>query len=159
MHRRLVEVSAAGHTSWSCGAMRFHRDYPCEGRSLYVAVQCRFGNQAATQIALLDTAAAWSVISGATAQILQDDMGPSLGSERIMTWHGDYVGQLTRLAVHLPAEAGWGEDLAIDATCLVVSDWPLVDVIAFRGCLERVRLALDPGDAPNAERLYFGPVT
>lgn len=72
---------------------------------------------------------------------------------------GAFSVHCSALPIRLVAEAGWGEDMVIDATCLVVADWPLVDVIAFRGCLERVRLAFDPGEGPDAERLYFGPVS
>ena len=39
----------------------------------------------------------------------------------------------------------------MDATWFVAPDWPGPSVIGWRGCLERMRFALDPGE----EAFYF----
>jgi hypothetical protein len=35
--------------------------------------------------------------------------------------------------------------MEVDATWFIASDWPGPMVIGWRGCLERMRFALDPG--------------
>ena len=38
------------------------------------------------------------------------------------------------------------EELPIDATWLIIEDWPGPTVLGWRGCLERMRFAVDPLD-------------
>jgi hypothetical protein len=49
-----------------------------------------------------------------------------------------------------------GSDYIVDATVLVIRGWPGPPVLGFRGFLERVRVALDPGCGSDDAWFYFG---
>jgi hypothetical protein len=44
----------------------------------------------------------------------------------------------------------------IEATWFISPDWPGPLVLGWKGCLERLRFALDP--TPEEEWFYFGPI-
>jgi hypothetical protein len=48
-------------------------------------------------------------------------------------------------------EADEGSPLAVEATWFVADGWPGPIVIGWKGCLERMRFALDP----SADAFYF----
>ena len=108
------------------------------GSSSAVVVRCILG-RLPFEFALLDTASTFSVISGATADILGD---------------GRRDGQLSRLGIRVVADPGWGVDLDVDATVLVLPTWPGPTVLGGRGFLERVRVAIDPGP-PSGDAVFF----
>lgn len=59
-------------------------------------------------------------------------------------------GRFERLQTWLVAEEG--DELELEATWFISEDWPGPLVIGWKGCLERFRLALDPGK----DAIYFG---
>jgi hypothetical protein len=61
-----------------------------------------------------------------------------------------FTGQLARIPVTLFASEG--ESLTVEATWLICPDWPGPVVIGWKGCLERLRFAIEPGE----EGIYFG---
>lgn len=69
---------------------------------------------------------------------------------------GRIEGRLHRLSVTLVADDG--RDLQVAATVLIAPEWLGPPVLGYRGLLERVRIALDPGVADDDQWLYFGEV-
>jgi len=140
--------------AWSLGAAEF---YPAHENQLIVGVRCRLGTLEAEEIALLDTAAEWSVIGGDTADALAGDLGAHEQEITISTRLGKKTGTLRRLSVTLLADAGKGDSMDIEATVLVIDDWTGPVVLGYRGFMERLKVALDPGaDAGAIPTLYFG---
>lgn len=139
---------------WAQGAATYWIDRAEGDRIFTVAVRCRFGSLASEDLALLDTGAQWSVVGGELADILEDDFhepGPTLGMK---TRFGTYQGRLHRLSIQLVADSG--SSLDVDATALVLPSWPGPPVLGYRGFMERMRLALDPGVHSTDQWLYFG---
>lgn len=143
---------------WSVGATACHLDLPIEGQSqtsLHFAVPCRLGTLANDMFALVDTGAEWSVIGGAVVDLLGDDLD-DLGEEiRCTTRLGLFSGRRHRLSITLLADVGCGEDLYVSATVLVLPKWSGPVVLGFRGYLEWIRFAHDPGLDGRA-MFYFG---
>ena len=109
-------------------------------------------------VALLDTGAAWSILGGDIAEVLSEQVGPAVEPITLDTRRGKMTGHLHRMMVSLLAEPGKGNDLQVDSTVMVAPDWDGPPVLGFRGFLERLRFALDPGTHPRSEVIYFGPV-
>jgi hypothetical protein len=67
----------------------------------------------------------------------------------LLTRLGAVTGRLERIPItFLPRE---GEEVTIEATWFISLDWPGPTVIGWKGCLERMRFALDPND----DSFYF----
>lgn len=144
-----------GLEPWSTGAALLWitpEDQPWE---MPVAVRCRLGGQKEI-LALLDTGAMWSVLDDGTAKVLGGHLEDLNIPVPMATRFGKYEGSLHRLDIELLADPGAGNDLAIEATVLVLPAWPGPVVLGVRGLLERVRLALDLGSVQPW--FYFGPV-
>jgi hypothetical protein len=71
------------------------------------------------------------------------------GDTQLLTRFGRLASQLIRFSTVLVAQVG--EDVEIEATWFVSFDWPGPMVLGWKGCLERVRSAFDPGE----EAFYF----
>jgi hypothetical protein len=119
---------------------------------LLVSVHCRIHPLEVPLLALLDTAAPWCVLRADLAEALGYDAAPDPDLPRLSTRFGLLPGRLERLPVVFVAEEG--EDVEVEATWFISSDWPGPVVIGWKGCLERLRLALDPSE----EAFYFGPL-
>jgi hypothetical protein len=75
---------------------------------------------------------------------------PSEGqAARLHTRFGVIEGQLVRTELGFHADEGAIVD--VEATWFISDDWLGPPVIGWKGCLERIRFALDPGD----ESFYF----
>lgn len=106
--------------------------------------------------AVIDTGGIYFICSDQ----LMDALDLEIASmERIrMLIRGHWIwGVLTRLSLTLPAEHG--EDLLLDVTAFVPDHdpdriWDIPSFLGMQGCLEHIRLAIDPGK----EAFYFGPV-
>lgn len=116
------------------------------------------GNLEATDIALCDTGAEWSVVGGDTAGLLEEYFGPPIRSVSMHTRFGTFPGELRKLDIHLLADPDMGADVRVESTVLVIKAWPGPTVLGFHGFLEKLRFALDPGVAPDREIVYFGAV-
>jgi len=121
-----------------------------------VAVQCRIGNLEQTYLALLDTGAEWSVIGGETMQILEEEFLTPDEPFRMSTRLGTIDGALYRIPIRLLAEKGRGNDLTVESTVFVSDEWKGPVVFGYRGFLERIRFALDPGITHGEQMFYFG---
>ena len=134
------------------GGCRYLYLYPAGRHMLLVAVPCLVADLPDTEIALLDTGAEWCVLPPAVAQslgALEPGDAPLL---RLSTRLGTVTGHLERIPVRFPAEVG--ASLTVDATWFISPDWPGPLVVGWKGCLERLRFALDPGE----ETFYFGKI-
>lgn len=144
---------AAG-SAWSTGCAQYDIERDGGNSPLVVAARCRLGRQETVEWALLDTGAQWSVIGGEVAEALEGELHDSGIEIKMETRFGNYVGRLCRLEVTL--EADEGDALLVEATVLVLPEWPGPVVLGYRGFLERIRLGLDPGSGANDQWMFFG---
>jgi hypothetical protein len=125
------------------GKSKYRPDHPDPSGSLLVAIVCRVGGRKDNEIALLDTASQWCVLPSPLALELGYDL-ETARDVRLHTRHGALSGELTRFPILFVAEEG--ESVEVDATWFVTRDWPGPMVIGWKGCLERIRFALDPSE-------------
>lgn len=157
MTRSLLLADSAGLSSeWSGGAAQYFLEHEVNGSVLVVAVRCKLGTLTVDELALLDTGAQWSVVGGELAELVAGDTGETGERVRISTRLGQFTGHLHRLSITLVADEG--ADLQVSATVLIAPEWPGPLVLGYRGLLERVRFALDPGVAnDDSQWMFFGP--
>jgi hypothetical protein len=141
---------------WSSGCSLFFVNRKQGSLRLHVAVECRFGTREETDLALLDTGAEWSVIGGETAKIFEDELGSPIERFTMSTRLGRIDGSLHRINISLLAEENSGNDLTVDSSVFVSKEWSGPIVLGYRGFLERIRFALDPGIVPGEQMFYFG---
>lgn len=142
--------------AWSSGCAQYDVERDGTVSKMIVSARCRLGRQRTSEWALLDTGAHWSVISGEIAASLGDDFH-CVSDERVAmsTRLGVFHGRFHRLDVTL--EADEGEDLQVEASVLVLPEWPGPSVVlGYRGFLERVRFGLDPGVGVHDQWMFFG---
>jgi hypothetical protein len=125
-------------------------DHRAGPHRLVIAIACQLGPP--TVFALLDTAADWCVLPPAVATELGFDLNPDPAYPPYSTRHGLLFGRQERMPIILLSQAG--TPLEIEATWFISPDWPGPVVLGWKGCLERLRFALDP--TPGAVRFYFG---
>jgi hypothetical protein len=125
------------------------------GHPLVVGARCRLAGTALTTEALVDTGAEWSVVGGEMVKLVEPQasrMGQTIHySTRLGVLQGDFY----RMGVELVADHG--QNLHVDATVLLMPEWrgPAV-VLGYRGLLERVRFALEPGVRDDDQWWCFG---
>jgi hypothetical protein len=132
------------------GKSIYGADVPYRSHRLFVAVYCQIGNHPDRFEGLLDPAAEWCVLTPTIAEDLGIALQSGEGNWRLQSRFGTISGDLIRIPLIFPAVEG--EQVTVDATWFVSADWPGPLVIGWKGCLERLRFALDPGD----ESFYFG---
>jgi len=131
------------------GRSRYASDFVHPPYRLFVAARCRIAESTDAIPVLLDTAAEWCVVR---ADLMEDArQAPDLVQPEavMLSRFGAVEGWLERADVTFAATEG--EDLVVSATWFVSPDWPGPSVIGWKGCLERMRFALDPSD----ESFYF----
>lgn len=129
------------------GKARYFTGLPSAVGSLLVAITCRVEGLAIRS--LLDTASEWCVLRWETAIALGWSAVSSGPPVPLSSRFGQVEGWLERLSLSFPAEEG--VTLEIEATWFISEDWPGPPVLGWKGCLERLRFALDPGE----EWFYF----
>jgi hypothetical protein len=103
--------------------------------------------------AVVDTAAPYMICEPEIAGQLSLSVSESIGATQLRTHLGVITGHLFRVPITLHASAGMSVEL--QATLFVPQPDQWVDnpsFLGFHGCLERIRLAIDPG----ADMFYFG---
>jgi hypothetical protein len=138
---------------WCIGSARFDVSINGNGGRLIVAARCRLGTL--ETVALLDTGAEWSIFGGELAEDLEQ-AAEDEGRDVVMHTRLGRVGsRLYRLGVVLLADDG--EDLHTSASVLLSRGWEGPPVLGYRGFLERIRFAIDPGGGNSDEQwLFFG---
>jgi hypothetical protein len=124
-------------------------DYTIGLYRLFIAVTCGVEKMDTPIRALLDTASEWCVLPANVARHLGFDLTAGSPPMRLETRLGTVSGRLERVEIQFLAEVG--ETMEMQATCFVSQDWPGPLVIGWKGCLERMRFALDPGE----DTFYF----
>jgi hypothetical protein len=132
------------------GMAHYHPDRTIGAHRLFVAVSCYIEDLPNPFWGLLDPAAEWCVLPADAVSALGIGLQPKGGTTRLSSRLGVFEGHLERLRLRFPADAG--QDWEIEATCFVSPDWPGPMVIGWKGCLEWMRFALDPGE----DAFYFG---
>jgi hypothetical protein len=158
MTRRLLIANDNGPaSSWSMGAARYQIGKRTQEGMLVVAVDCRVADVGEEVSVLLDTGAEWSIFGGVLASRLLDQTG-SLGDSPVSmsTRLGRIRGKYCEVPVMFLADAG--EPFEIAATVLLAPEWEGPPVLGYRGLLERIRFALDPGVTDADQWMYFGAV-
>ena len=111
---------------------------------LVVAVPCEVGDLPERWSALLDTGSEWCVLPADLAAATGYASVAEEANEELHTRFGILRGSLQRIPVTFPAADG--DPLVIEATWFVSDEWPGPIVIGWKGCLERMRFALNPTD-------------
>ncbi len=141
----------ADGSPWNTAATHLLIDYPYNSHNLLVALRFTVVKESPFLIGLLDTAATWVILPESILTSLQIAVDTSLSlKEKMSSRFGVYEGYLNRLPLNFIAESG--DSLQIEATCFISGDWPGPPVIGWKGCLERIRFAIDP----SLNRFYFG---
>ncbi len=130
------------------GRSGYSADYTEGAHQLLVAVECLVGEYSVH--ALLDTGSQWCVLPAKIAEVLDNADESSGPVERLHTRFGTFEGRLIRIPLAFVAEEG--DTVDVDATWFVSPDWSGPAVIGWKGCLERLRFAIDP----TLEHFYFG---
>ena len=154
MSARPRRSAEPGHP-WCTGWARYEVERPFGKSRVVVAARCRVDGIDTVEQALLDTGAQWSLIGGELAELVRPiavhlELPPLPFTTRLGTLSGSCV----RIPIVLVADEG--EDLVVESTVYLMPQWtgPSV-VLGYRGLLERVRLAFDPGVADD-QWLGFG---
>jgi hypothetical protein len=135
----------------ACTGRVFYQSDRQEGpHSLLVAVPCRVGSVSRQVYALLDTTSERCVLPPDLAAELGDELDVIPAVSQLHTRFGLLTGALGRVTVVF--DAADGDALAVDATCFTSEGWRGPMVIGWKGCLDRMRIGLDPSD----ESFYFG---
>jgi hypothetical protein len=125
------------------GRAKYQTDVAEAGATLELAVTCRVGDLDTAYRALLDTACPWCLLPPSVAAALGFDL-ETVGDIRLHTRFGLLVGDIVRLPVTFVVDEG--EALDVESTCFLSPDWPGPVVIGWKGCLQRMRFAFDPGE-------------
>ncbi len=142
---------------WTSGSARVFVDYQHGRSTLPVGVACRLGSLVETEVALLDTAATWSIVASESIEPIRNEIGEALAAVQISTRYGRKDGHLHRMTVRFIAEQG--SDLEFDSTWAVLDDWAGPVVLGWKSMLERLNLAIEPGKtASEYSRLHFGRI-
>jgi hypothetical protein len=132
------------------GKARYHPDYVSGPHRLIVGVTCRVAEKGTPVTALLDPASEWCVLPPDIAGQVGFGEIPNGSETALHTRFGTIHGYLERIRLWFPADEG--EEFELEATGFISADWPGPMVIGWKGCLEWMRFALDPGE----DAFYFG---
>lgn len=149
----LLISSDNGHENWSTGLAPFV-GLENLGHEIIVGVRCRIDNLEEEEIALLDTGSTYTVINRELVRDIENQL-IQVRKDQLKTCNGPIAGTLVELGITLLAEEG--EDLPVDALALNTEDWHGPVVLGYRGFLEKIRIALDPGvTLADGQLFYFG---
>lgn len=142
-------------TNWSTGSAKYYPDYVFGEARLLIAIQFSIGRGLPSIHGLLDTASTWIVFRKdfLSSFDIPIDEDPAV-MEKMETRFGTITGFLNRIPIIIIAEEGGGTSAEIDSTCFVSDQWPGPPVIGWKGCLERMKFAIDP----SLDRFYFGSI-
>lgn len=137
---------------WSIGYSGYLADYGYDNHNLLVGIKFSLGEEFENIHGLLDTGSEWVVFSKEFIDDYDIEIDDDTNLQKTMfTRFGRIEGYLNRLLLILIAENG--DSLPMEATCFISQDWPGPPVIGWKGCLERIKFAVDP----SIEKFYFGP--
>jgi hypothetical protein len=129
------------------GRARYYPDHWYDQHLLLVAAGCFVGDRAIN--AMIDTGSQWCLLPGELATDLGYEADAEESDTRLHSRFGTITGRLVRIPLCFRAEEG--QQVTMEATWFISADWPGPPVLGWKGCLERIRFALDPGE----ESFYF----
>jgi hypothetical protein len=138
---------------WATGGCGFLVDEPGRGgERLLVSIPCRVDG-CASEWALLDTGATWSVIPG---DLLERATFVKVFPNMEQRYFGGVLrGPIVGVPIALQAERG--HDIVIDSRVLAAQGYTGPIVLGYRGLLEQVAFLLNPGlDAERSGGFQFG---
>ena len=124
--------------------LRFWTDWPAGPHTLLVAIPVVIGNGIEETALLFDPASESCVINATIARGAGWPGGPGLGTQWLSSRLGTFEGIVDRL--ELTFRGFHGDAMRIDATWLIIEDWAGPTVLGWKGCLERMKFAVDPMD-------------
>jgi hypothetical protein len=124
--------------------LRYWTDWPIENFTLIVAIPAMIGTDTEDTALLLDTASDCCVISASNALASGWGGGFGLAKQKLSSRLGNFEGVTDRF--DLTFRGFNKETLVIDATWLIIEDWPGPTVLGWRGGLERIQWAMVPMD-------------
>lgn len=133
------------------GRARFYPMAEQAEQTLIVAAECVLSDLPPI-LAMLDTAAQWSMLPGRVAQALGCSMEPDPDTPRYSTRKGSLHGRIEPIHLTFPAELG--EAVVLEAPFYVCESWDGPVVLGWTGCLESLCFALDARQ--YEELFYFG---
>ncbi len=116
---------------------------------IYVRVEPAFFGMGV--LAMVDTGAPWCIFEPSIGQAIQDRLEELPETRVLDTRLGRFEGRLYLGNVTVLAEQG--EDLHIETTIFLCSDWPGGNFVGYQGFLDRFCLGLNP----HRNIFYFGP--
>ena len=149
-----TEEEKDSFVKWNEGKASYFLD-DIKGKPM-VNVRCKLANSISFELALLDTGAEWTVLALETVEDFLDVMDGPLESKNISTRFGLKEGHFYRMPITLLADENMGNNVEVNSTVLIVNDWPGPSILGYRGFMERLRIALDPGVYANDAMFYFG---
>ena len=117
-----------------------------------VYVRIRIDGSLAQFLALLDTGGHFCILGPPVARLVEHQLVEGLGAGVLMTSQGRIHGELFQHRIELVADTG--KTLGLEATVLVSPDWRGPTVLGYSGCVERMRVTLDP----QRNLVYHGPL-
>ncbi len=150
--RNLVKATNDGkYKDWSVGFAAFSKSGAFNSK---VYVKCRIRGKGTTEQARLDTGSTYTLISREVVQAIENEL-IDCGPGGLETWEGTVSGRLVKLDMILIAEGG--DDLVIkEGLALVSEDWGGPIVLGYHGFLDKIRIAIDPGNNREEQLFYFG---
>jgi hypothetical protein len=137
---------------FTAGRAKFEDNAPWAAEAtakIYVKVTPEPENLNVILLALVDTAAPWSLLDAEVAENLNLLNGD--GERRtVKTWRGDVHGRLERINLRLHADEG--DSLDFEATVLISPDWHSGTFLGYGGLLQHIRFAVDA----THNFFYFG---
>lgn len=103
-------------------------------------------------LALLDTGGHFCILSREVAALVGETLTQGLEEVSLMTARGRIRGEIFKHNIELIADSG--ENLAIEATVFISSDWTGPSVLGYTGVIDRAQIAA----APQNNGFYFGPM-
>ncbi len=144
-------TNGGGYEVWSIGFAAFSQD---GYRRSKIYVKCKIHGLETTEQARLDTGSTYTVISKEVVQPI-GHLLTDCGEGGCETWEGQLEGRLVKLDMTLIAEGG--ENLVIrQGLALVSEEWGGPIVLGYHGFLDKIRIAIDPGNKPEDQLFYFG---
>jgi len=129
------------------GRATYYPDHWYEQHLLFVVAACFVGDRPVE--AMLDTGSQWCILPVEFATDLGYGAHDEESDTRLHTRFGTITGRLVRIPLRFRAEEG--RQVTVEATWFISEGWPGPPVLGWKGCLERIRFALDPGE----ESFYF----
>ena len=120
-----------------------------------ICVRCKIDGLESEDQAMLDTGSTYTVIGRDVVQTIEHKL-EDCGKGNIESCYGPISGKLVKLNMTLISEGGCDLDIK-SGLALVSEDWDgRTIVLGYRGFLDKIRIAIDPGNNPEKQVFYFG---